>query len=617
MPIKFACPHCKKSISAKEHLAGKKVKCPACKEALTVPAPVSAPADVEDLAMSVLAEKPAAQPAAEAKPIEFTCPQCDEVVTVPAELAGKQTPCPHCGRIVKVPLPKKVEPKDWRKAPAAGPSAARENLEAPAAPEGAWGTATAGRVSQDALVEAGAIPEERERLTPAQWAKRGALVGVPVLVLGFLVWWGYGSWARGKDARAVNQVLTAAKGLRDKRPEAAAELYRGAGEYFLRTNKPGCGTQARDQFREARQLLASDQARGSERDLLLIELALIQADLGGAGPEVDNDTRLNWTKTSTKMGAQKPGAYDEVQETLNHLHAPEARLAAIREVSRKLCTRGKAPLAAGLAALAPSDDLRAEASAVAGLELWRSDPAGPEAETQARQALEALARAPAGDKPPVSSSLIALCAALDKKELLEKLPAEWRKGPQSEQPPVVLGVIEGLALRGDAAKAHGLIPRLGGPQDRVQAHLSIAAALAAKQPEEARKELEEAAQEVAQHGRNVSPWLVLRLIELGGRTGLAEQTLQPLPAAVADPGLRGWAQLEVLRVRLDAAKEKAEDNWADAVDKETTGAHVAREALTRHNARFDGGTLAEAQKAPEPYRPFATLGALLGRQDGK
>jgi hypothetical protein len=417
----------------------------------------------------------------------------------------------------------------------------------------------------------------------------------------------------------VAQVLVVAKGMRDKKPEAAAELYRAAGDYFLRTNKPGCGTQAMTQFREARQLLA--QARGAERDLLLIELALSQADLGGAGAEVDNETRLNWTGTgtNTKLGAPKPYAYKEMMDTLTLLKAPEARLAAVREVSRKLCAQGKAELAGGLAPLAPSDDLRAEASAVAGLEMWRGDPSRPEAETMARQALEALARAQGGDKdkPPVSSSLIALCAALDKKELLEKLPAEWRKGPQAEQPPVLLGVIEGLALRGEAAKAHGVIPRLGAPQDRVQAHLSIAAALAAKQPEEARKELEEAAQEVGQHGRNISPWLVLRLIQLGGRTGVAEQTLQPLPAAIQDPGLRGWAQLEALRARLDAAKEKAADNWADAVDKDTTAAYVAREAVARHNARLDAGTLAEAQKAPEPYRPFATLGALLGRQDGK
>ena len=32
MTIKFPCPHCKKMLSVKEHLAGKKAACPACKQ---------------------------------------------------------------------------------------------------------------------------------------------------------------------------------------------------------------------------------------------------------------------------------------------------------------------------------------------------------------------------------------------------------------------------------------------------------------------------------------------------------------------------------------------------------------------------------------------------------
>ena len=45
MPIKFKCPHCQRGLSVKEHLAGKTAKCPACKKALKIPAPVSSPAD--------------------------------------------------------------------------------------------------------------------------------------------------------------------------------------------------------------------------------------------------------------------------------------------------------------------------------------------------------------------------------------------------------------------------------------------------------------------------------------------------------------------------------------------------------------------------------------------
>ena len=32
MAIKFSCPHCRKALNVKDHLAGKKAQCPACKK---------------------------------------------------------------------------------------------------------------------------------------------------------------------------------------------------------------------------------------------------------------------------------------------------------------------------------------------------------------------------------------------------------------------------------------------------------------------------------------------------------------------------------------------------------------------------------------------------------
>src|SRR4051812_13491876 len=114
MPIRFKCPHCKKALGVKDHLAGKKAACPACKKVLVIPAPVSAPADVEDFAAQALAGPKPAPEAAEkkaAQTIDFPCPFCDEELHLDEALGGKQAPCPACKRIIKVPLPKVEKPK--------------------------------------------------------------------------------------------------------------------------------------------------------------------------------------------------------------------------------------------------------------------------------------------------------------------------------------------------------------------------------------------------------------------------------------------------------------------------------------------------------------------------
>ena len=166
MPIKFACPHCKRGLSVKDHLAGKRAACPACKKALTIPkgsstthaplrdrpAPAAAPtphADAERAAAEAFADEPAAA-AKETKAVDFNCPFCDAELKLDVELAGKRTSCPECRRIIKVPEIVQEGPKDWRKAARTGPSGAK-GQEMPAL-EGAWGTAKSEHVSRDALL---------------------------------------------------------------------------------------------------------------------------------------------------------------------------------------------------------------------------------------------------------------------------------------------------------------------------------------------------------------------------------------------------------------------------------------------------------------------------------
>ncbi len=197
MAIRFTCSHCSRSLTVKDELAGKRGRCPYCKQVIVVPAsrataPVRDPRkpDAESLALAALGLSSSetitgAETVSSSKPappIQVTCSWCDHQFEVEGSLAGKQTPCPECRRIVRVPAAQTQSPRDWRQA-ARAPTAAVFSQQQ-AAPEGAWGTATArSYVSQEALEEAEALPIEREPLTVGQWATR---IGLALLALGAL-----------------------------------------------------------------------------------------------------------------------------------------------------------------------------------------------------------------------------------------------------------------------------------------------------------------------------------------------------------------------------------------------------------------------------------------------
>ncbi len=235
MTIRFKCPHCQKALSVKDHLAGKKAACPVCKKAIAIPVPVSAPADVESLAADAFTDKPAEKPPEPVsnKTIDFTCTFCDEEVKVAFELGGKKTPCPHCRKIIKVPLPEDKKPKDWRTIQKTGPSAAMANL--PEQLSDAWGTEQKGKVSREAMEEAGALPDPVAKpLGAAGWIKRGfwiCLVGVVGIVVFNMV-------MRTRDANREKNALDAAKTYFTKmEPLHQADYFLAAGEIDVRNLK--------------------------------------------------------------------------------------------------------------------------------------------------------------------------------------------------------------------------------------------------------------------------------------------------------------------------------------------------------------------------------------------
>ena len=75
--IKFSCNNCGRKIGVKDELAGKRGKCPGCKNAIVVPE------------KTIL--------------INFTCENCGEAISAPGTRAGKEGTCPKCKYALVVP----------------------------------------------------------------------------------------------------------------------------------------------------------------------------------------------------------------------------------------------------------------------------------------------------------------------------------------------------------------------------------------------------------------------------------------------------------------------------------------------------------------------------------
>jgi hypothetical protein len=577
---------------------------------LTVPAaaPLSKPVDLEAFAAAAFGDEPKATPPAEQAAIIFKCYYCDEEVRVGADLAGKQTPCPECRRIIKVPFLEKKQPKDWRKMDGRLPAGARSDLPVP---EGAWETGSVG-VSRQALAEAQAIPQIRRRWTVGQWITRATAGIAGVLLIGSAVWMVVHGLALSRQNRALAKALQYLEPAGKLSPETTAEIHRGAGAYYLRTSNRGCVAEARNHFQQARAaILQAANVEPVERDAFLIELALAQVDLGGEKPEVDNETRLPWEE-----------ANKELRQTWQTVTSPEGRAEALRLVTRKLLAKNQGNFAPALATLFPDES--SELLAVVGLEMYsaKQEPMAEMLANQASQNLAPQAQPQAGEaKPPAGQpapSLIALWLALGKPEKAAAAPSAPEAGKEAGSV-ILIGNVTGLVYQGKLDQARDRIRSATVPQDRFLAWIALATAAEENgQASAARPELEDALNLLEGEWKNrpVPPWQVLRLARVGAKAGL-EERVQAVARLIGDASSRGRMQLEVLRGRLAANKDRTDDSWIQIVDANTPAHAKALELLARHSARL--GTGSAMQKTTESWeeklQPFGYLGVALGLQD--
>jgi hypothetical protein len=611
MSIRFDCPQCRKTYSVADHLAGKRAQCPGCKQVLMIPEPKptprAQPADIEALAAEALADQPPPEPETPAT-IEFNCYYCDEKISISAELAGKRAPCPECRRIIKVPELEKKGPKDWRKMDSRLPSGARRDEQAP---EGTWESRSVSTVSRQSLVEAAALPQVKKKLTWQQWAKRGAGGAAGVAGLALVVWLGMTYLRGNREKQALTQTVQYLT-TEDKVPlAAAAEVQRGLGEYYLRA---GNATEAKRQLEGARKAATSaDKASPAERDLILRDIALVQANLGGDRADKIKGTHLSWDD------AQK-----EIRQTLQGLTTPQGRTEAVRAVTRRLCERGQPTQAVPLATLFPEQ--QTELRGVIGLELLHAKQ-DQLAQENAQRATEDLANRSQGAQPAKPgalippASLLALWVALGKPEQAAALAPPPTAPDKVTDVDIRVGYAEGLARQDKWELARSLARGAIIPQDRLRGLVALAAVAADDGQASSSPDLDDAIKLAETEGERLGePWLLLRLVQLAVPAGKAEH-VQPVIRFINEPALRGRAQVEVLKARLVTTRGPVGDAGLSGWEKEIapTAFGLAIEAIARHDSQAGAAATVQrwSEQFPEWARPFATLGIALGLQDEK
>ncbi|MEN8128289.1 MAG: hypothetical protein ABFR90_10880 [Planctomycetota bacterium] len=94
--IRFMCEHCGQKIRVADTAAGKKGRCPHCKQLITIPELA-----LPDLIPAASGSRPAQTM------IDYECQICCNALRSPKQEQGQTRECPHCGCFVEVPVSQK------------------------------------------------------------------------------------------------------------------------------------------------------------------------------------------------------------------------------------------------------------------------------------------------------------------------------------------------------------------------------------------------------------------------------------------------------------------------------------------------------------------------------
>ena len=608
MPIRVKCDSCKKTLSVRDHLAGKKIKCPVCQSVVVVPAtatvdappkaeptpsgkpplgkPVATkpvktkpppgqiktngtpsngaaekngepeiverpPESIEAEALSAFADEPKEE-ADEGPPqfIDFTCTYCDEALHLPIDQAGKQIPCPNaeCKRIIKVPVPQVKEKKDWRKMDRRGPAAAIVNQ--PEAIENAWGTEEATKARQDSLKQAGVIETPvKPGIGITGWLTRAFYALCILGVLAGATVFASKFLANRESHNAIKDI----EAMLDPRspkiidPLQAAEAKLAVGLQQLQGGRPN---DAKTSFQAARAYAKSRLEKQNADDpclneqLFLIDLAIAQIELGGSDDEFRSKVKLEWS--------QVPKELSDTLSLLKEAKNKEAPLMAMREVATRLIERNQLVMAHGLAS-ALDDPMAKNKSLIFAQQL----------------ALMQLK----GDKNPIA------------------VPPDLEKTKEIKDAYLRVGFAEGAARQGKFEDARKWVQVKGPRRDRLQACIGVAAIALGdrKNKDEASKFIKDAIAIAKDNDVSpVTPWQRLELIRLAARTE-EDAVVKELAEGLGNSPFRTCARLEVLKAQCEkAAGSLTADAFADIETEKEGSEQLLAQAwliVARHNAR--------------------------------
>ena len=172
-----------------------------------------------------------------------------------------------------------------------------------------------------------------------------------------------------------------------------------------------------------------------------------------------------------------------------------------------------------------------------GLELAAAD----QKDLAAKALDQALSLYTVKDRPPLAPSLVALATVLSRE--LPEAPKKKNKWWANDEVSTWLGLIEGEARlkRYGEARQKVADPKFR-PNDRLRALTALSEA-AFDDKSAGTSDVDAAIQQaLAPHqGPPPSPWLLLRLVRIGARAGVAPDSLRSLAAIIADPSLRAGA----------------------------------------------------------------------------
>lgn len=656
MPIRVKCGGCKKTLSVKDHLAGKKIKCPLCQTVVAVAsstepkpsAPIAAPApksspDPKKPGVATKPVAPAKPPGDKSQsngvpsngklhsngvpappalaPVELPPenveeealaafadePKPAEEVTEPQFIEFK---CDWCDEMVKQPI-------DMGGKQAQCPNPECRRLVKVPLPKKAekkdWrkmdrqGPAAA-RINQPEQLEDAWGTENQTRARQDSLAQAGVLVEPPKKSIGVIGWMIRGVLFGGGAIVLLVAVAFGAYRLYSNKQQhnALEEIRTLAVGPEAKIKQPVLVAEAQRtlgllQLRDGKAFKAQSHFQGAQslaasvapdNKNFAINEQLFLIDLAMAQIEMGGDEANDRDDIFAKKKIDWSKVLQDLTATIGSIKHPDAQAIALREVGNRLFERRQQSLAISLAAKFSVD--------------------------------------PGGQKHPPFRQQIAFRIALPDGE--KKLTETVKKpivGKDTFDSHARVGFAEGYARKDvpDFGYAFNLAQAPGLPKDQFDTHIGVAAvALQRKEKDECAKHVKEA----LRYAKDMKdrPWPLLHLVKLAARTDEDAETIKGLIKELPTQfQLRG--QLEVFLAQLDKSSGAVAADVLqelETADKDGTTLALAWMALAQHNthkagtsrdrnrAAFDErmAVFGPSQEIVDKVRPMVDIGSYLG-----